>query len=319
MELVSILIPVYNVEKYLCKCLDSIVKQTYNNIQVIIIDDGSTDNSYEICQKYASEYSFIELYHQKNKGVATARNALLNKVKGDYVIFVDSDDWIEHSMINDLVHYIKAYNLDIIICGNTIERNNVSTPVNCKSQSPHIDTRTECIKKFLLHDEINGSLCNKLVKSSLLHDLTIDTTISYGEDALLMWQILQRVNLVGTIKTPYYHYRMNEASISHQKFDRKKISGHKVWEIICNDTHNLWPKYIDIAEATYAIMDMWLLYYAAMSNYRLDSNIRQYQRHIRRRMFNIIRAKHIKTNKKIFALGMAISYRLGGYLIRKHK
>ena len=319
MNSVSILIPVYNVAKYLHKCLDSIINQTYTNIQVVIVDDGSTDHSYEICKDYSSKYPFIELYHQPNTGVASARNLLLNKIKSEYVIFVDSDDWIEHTMIEDLMYYINMYDLDIITCGCIVERDKSSYPIECKIQIPEINTRHQIIKKFLLHNEINGSLCNKLVKTELLRNLNIDTTISYGEDALLMWQILQRVDRVGTIQTPYYHYRMNETSISHQKFGLKKISGHKVWERICLDTHRLWPQYIDIAETTYAIMDMWLLYYAAMSNYRFDSNIRQYQRHIRLRIFNIIRAQQIKANKKVFALGMALSYRLGGYLIRKHK
>ena len=101
--LISILIPIYNVESYLPQCLDSIVQQTYKNLQIVLIDDGSQDHSLTICHDYATKDNRIEVYSQKNQGVAATRNHLLEKVKGDYVLFVDSDDWIEADMIENLV------------------------------------------------------------------------------------------------------------------------------------------------------------------------------------------------------------------------
>ncbi len=311
---VDVLIPVYNAEPYLKQCLDSIVSQDYDNIRVILINDGSKDNSWNICQEYDSKYSFIEAYTQDNAGVAETRNRLLNRITGEYFLFVDADDWIEPNMVSYLVDTVNRNNIDIAVCTTYKDNNNSSQSLGLK-----IWYKWTTIEKFLYHIEINGSLWNKLIKSSLIEQTRFDPEISYGEDALFLWHILQRIEKIGITDAQLYHYRMNEASISHQKFGLKKISGHKVWEKICLDTHRLWPQYIDIAETTYAIMDMWLLYYAAMSNYRFDSNIRQYQRHIRLRIFNIIRAQQIKANKKVFALGMALSYRLGGYLIRKHK
>ena len=315
--MVSILVPVYNSEKYLRQCLDSIVNQTYKDLQVVIVDDGSKDNSLSICREYADKYEFIEVYHQGNAGVASARNALLDKAKGDYTIFIDSDDWIEPDMIEGLLHYIAEYDLDIVICGSVSEYNDSATAVDTSYCSPLIDNREEAVKKFILHKELNGSLWNKLVKTSLFHNLRFAKDIWYGEDALMMWQVLQRVNRIGSMPTPYYHYRMNDASISHQTFGPQKMSGHQVWATIYADTCRDWPEYKRVARAAFAISDMWLLFYAALDKYPFDKNISHFQRHVRENIIDILRAQHIKVNKKVFALGMALSYRLGCFLIRK--
>ena len=124
-SLVSILIPVYNASLYLKQCLDSILHQTYTNLQIVIIDDGSTDNSYAICHEYAGQDARIELYTQENKGVAVTRNNLIEKAKGDYILFVDSDDWIELNMVEFLIDQILATNADIVTCAmvtNTAEQ-----------------------------------------------------------------------------------------------------------------------------------------------------------------------------------------------------
>lgn len=283
----------------------------------MIVDDGSIDNSLSICREYADKYEFIEVYHQGNAGVASARNALLDKAKGDYTIFIDSDDWIEPDMIEGLLHYIAEYDLDIVICGSVSEYNDSATAVDTSYCSPLIDNREEAVKKFILHKELNGSLWNKLVKTSLFHNLRFAKDIWYGEDALMMWQVLQRVNRIGSMPTPYYHYRMNDASISHQTFGPQKMSGHQVWATIYADTCRDWPEYKRVARAAFAISDMWLLFYAALDKYPFDKNISHFQRHVRENIIDILRAQHIKVNKKVFALGMALSYRLGCFLIRK--
>ena len=110
--LVSVLIPVYNVAQYLPKCLDSIVNQTYQQLQVVVVDDGSSDKSLFIAKDYAAKYPFVEVYHQENAGVAAARNNLLSHVKGDYILFVDSDDWLELDMIEFLISKIEKYKVN---------------------------------------------------------------------------------------------------------------------------------------------------------------------------------------------------------------
>lgn len=112
---VSIIVPVYNVEKYIHKCIDSILAQTYRNLEIILVDDGSPDNCGKICDEYASNDNRIIVIHQKNGGLSAARNAGLNKSTGNFIVFVDSDDYLEISAIEDCIHYIKTNNYDILI------------------------------------------------------------------------------------------------------------------------------------------------------------------------------------------------------------
>ena len=117
---ISILIPAYNAAVFLPKCLDSVHNQTYRDLQVVIVDDGSKDNTLELCQSYAKNDNRIEVYHQENQGVASTRNHLLEKVKGDYVLFVDADDWIEPDMVNYMVDKLSSNNHDIVTCGSVV-------------------------------------------------------------------------------------------------------------------------------------------------------------------------------------------------------
>ena len=204
--LVSILIPVYNTEDYLPKCLDSIVNQTYSNLQVVIIDDGSKDASLCIAQKYVKQYPYIEVYHQENQGVASTRNNLLNKAKGDYVLFVDSDDWCELDMVDFLINKAIANNADIVTC--SMVKNDEPFVSNIFLEE--IWDQEKAVLEFLRHKIFNGSLCNKLIKTSLLHNLRFHCEIFYGEDALFIWNVLQKVNQVLITDRELYHYRVNE-------------------------------------------------------------------------------------------------------------
>lgn len=310
--LVSILSPCYNVEKYLPKCLDTIISQTYSNLQIVLIDDGSKDGTLDIMQKYAAKDSRIEIYHQENQGVAITRNNLLDKVKGDFILFVDSDDWIELTMVESLLAIHKQSDADIVVCDMV---KNDNTP-NLSDRSYTSYNQKQIVKAFLEHTWLNGSLCNKLVKTSLLHNERFRCGISYGEDALFCWHLLQHVTSVAVCKLQLYHYRMNEASLSHISYDERKMSGHKVWKYIADEAKKLWLDYAEIAEANFAISDMWQLYYARQSNYPLDDNILQFQTNVRTHLLMIYRSGLVNYKKMLFAIVAAFSYRLCKILIR---
>ena len=114
--IVTILIPAYNAAAFLPKCLETVLNQTYRDLQVVIVDDGSKDDTWAVCQRYASSDNRIEIYHQNNQGVATTRNHLLEKVKGNYVLFVDADDWIEMNMVEFLVYTAISNNVEMVTC-----------------------------------------------------------------------------------------------------------------------------------------------------------------------------------------------------------
>lgn len=301
--LVSILTPCYNVEKYLPQCLDSIIYQTYKNIQIVLIDDGSKDDTWNIMQEYAAGDSRIEIYHQENQGVAATRNNLIDKVKGEYVLFVDSDDWIEFDMIEFLVGKAICNNADIAMCKLVIN----DTKVN-QDYSEAVYDKDTTIRKFLLHKDLRGSLCIKLVKSVLLSGIQFNSNISYGEDALLCWHFFQNADIVVDSSKELYHYRMNAQSICHSIFNHKKLSGHYAWEQICNETKEWWPQYFNISQARHCVEDCLLLRDAAHSNYQNKDDIKLLQKTIRdlRHTLNDV---DITSNKmKMFAFLASHSY-----------
>ena len=242
LTMVSILVPVYNTAKYLQKCVDSLTGQTYSDLQIVLIDDGSTDDSWEIMKSLAKTDKRIEVYSQSNRGVAATRNQLLEKSRGDFVLFVDSDDWIDLNTIEILLKKQQEDDYDIVVFqmkGSFIHDEN------------HYN-QDQIIKLFLEHIVFTGSLCNKLVRGCLYDKIRIDENVSYGEDALLMWQVLLSVKNVATIDKQLYYYRINEQSISHQVFNGNKCTAYTTWDRICRDIDTLWPQYHDLAHARFA-------------------------------------------------------------------
>lgn len=302
--MVTILIPVYNTSKYLRQCLDSITAQTYQNLQVVLVDDGSTDDSLSICEEYAGKYSYIEVHHQVNAGVAAARNKLLSYIAGDYVLFVDSDDWIEPQTVEYLVAEARYSQVDIVTCSAIIN----DGPITVKEIQKEEWSQERTVLEFLRHVIFNGSLCNKLIKAERIKGIQFAKEISYGEDALFIWQVLQSVEKVLITNRQLYHYRMNDTSISHQTFGPKMMTGYIVWEHINQDTDLLWPQYHDIARARWGLESMLLLYLAIKSNYKYNKQIKAIQQNILKQLPYIRKSKLVGLKKLIFTEVIARNY-----------
>lgn len=309
--LVSILSPCYNVAAFLPQCIDSIISQTYSNLQIVLIDDGSKDNTWSIMQSYSAKDSRIEIYHQENQGVAATRNHLLKKVKGDWILFIDADDWIEPDMVEALLLLATDYKADIAECQNVIN------DVACKKEHSTITKwqREEAIRHFLRHTDFSGSLWIKLIKVNLLQNEKFHPNISYGEDALFCWHLLQKVSVVIRTSAQYHHHKITEGSLSHVSWTpEKKGSASITWDIITKETSVRWPQYYEIARTRYAIEDMWGLYYASLANYPYDEHIRKRQLNIRQNLRLIRKLGLVSINKVIAAYALAYCYPLGKLL-----
>lgn len=313
--LVSILVPVYNAQEYLTECIDSILSQSYENLQIVLIDDGSKDDSLKICSEYALKDPRIEVHHQENSGVASTRNHLLGTAKGEYVLFVDADDWVELDMVEYLVELAIEYSAGMVMCDRLI---NDAKPI-VSQPNINILSQNEAIKDFLYHDYFIGSLCNKLIKTSLMNDKTFKNEISYGEDALFVWNVLQDVDTVVVSTKQLYHYRMNEASLSHQSFGEKKLTGHFTWQLITDDVRQFWPQYLDIALGTYALQDMYLLRAASQSGYKKDKMIRQLQIVVLVHLSKILNRNNVSLKECIYAQIISLCYPFGRFYYFLHK
>ena len=201
--MVSIIIPIYNTEKYLEKCLESIRIQTYSDIEVIMIDDGSTDKSKNIANHYTKKDNRFKLYSQPNAGVSVARNVGLDKSRGEYILFVDADDWIESKTVEKLINNMLKYNTDVSCC--QYDHGQCFTEEVVK-----VWDRDEVLQNFLIHKQINGSLVNKLLKKQFIGKVRLDESIKYGEDALFLWKILLNVKNIVISPEVLYHVTLHE-------------------------------------------------------------------------------------------------------------
>lgn len=212
MDLISVIVPVYKAEKYLPLCLDSLLAQTYQNLQIILVDDGSPDECPLICDRYASKDGRIQVLHQSNRGISAARNAGLEVAKGSYIGFVDSDDWVEPDMFEALVALSRKYDAPIAMCGYEINEERSLDPIVHEGVYQTYDALEHIIKAGLF----NGYLWNKLFYASLFHNLRFDENILYCEDLLACVQCFMQVESISYSSRPYYHYRMSENSLTRR-------------------------------------------------------------------------------------------------------
>lgn len=226
-EKISIVIPIYNTEQYLDKCVDSVLNQTYKNLEVILVDDGSTDDSGKICDYYAAKDERVVIIHQRNQGNNVARKNGVKIANGDYVGFVDSDDWIEPDMYQCMVDNIKKNNADIVSVGFYLEYSNKTEIYNDEIDSNLYkigkDTN-KFIESVLLGNtksrlySIQWNLVTKLFKRNVISVSQEKVNgVFYGEDMAVTFESYYLAESISVINKPYYHYRQCNHSITHKK------------------------------------------------------------------------------------------------------
>lgn len=222
MELVSIIVPIYNIEKYLNKCVDSLLNQTYEKIEIILVDDGSTDNSGKMCNTYSSNDN-IKIVHKKNGGLSDARNYGLMYAKGNYVIFVDGDDFVDKNFVRRLYNNICQNNTDIACCNYYFYYSDDKKNVACKKVDKII-TSDEALKDFFLDTHLCEVMAwNKIYKRSLFFDNNIKYPKGkYHEDLLTTYKLFVNAKKISVLSEPLYFYRQRTGSIM-SSFNLKRL------------------------------------------------------------------------------------------------
>ncbi|MEY8255893.1 glycosyltransferase family 2 protein [Clostridium perfringens] len=208
-KLISVVIPVYKVEKYLKRCIDSVINQTYEKLEIILIDDGSPDNCGNICDYYSKIDDRIIVHHQKNSGVSGARNKGIELAQGDYIGFVDPDDYIEPKLFEELYYVIEKSSADISICGFKTFGDEKKNHELCNK----IWTKDEALENLLLNKIITSHLWNKLFKKELFNGIEFDLGKRY-EDVRIIHKLFSRAIKVVSIKDSLYNYYIRKDSIT---------------------------------------------------------------------------------------------------------
>lgn len=235
MAKISIIIPIYNSEKYLEECLDSIQAQTFQDIEIILVDDGSIDSSLALCQRYAGMDNRISVIHQENKGVVNARKVGLKAAKAEYISFVDSDDWIEPCFLETIYGLASQYQADMVISGCMIEQNQNSYLTINRFEEKFYDKKAlkDEIYPSMLYFEDNKTfafgirqyLWNKLYKKNIIEPCiqNLDERIYDGEDVACVFDACLRSSSIVIDNHPFYHYRIHADSICTSKRDERYL------------------------------------------------------------------------------------------------
>lgn len=210
-DLVSVCIPVYNVEDYLCTCLDSVLAQSYKNLDIVLVDDGSTDRTGTICDDYASRDNRINVIHKTNGGIFSSRNECLKNVSGEYICWIDGDDTMEPSMIESMLSALKAEDADMCVCRYALVYDDYSERGD--TGTVYVYDGMELMEEFLLEERripIQNAVWNKLYKKSLAEGITFPAL--WYEDMVYTLQLIGRSARSVYLDTSYYNYKCDRAA-----------------------------------------------------------------------------------------------------------
>ncbi len=254
MNKISIIVPVYNVEKYLDRCVESIVSQTYENLEIILVDDGSPDNCPQMCDDWAKKDERIRVVHKTNGGLSSARNTGLEIATGSLIAFVDSDDWLEPDMYRKLCTAILQYDADIAMCatdsvdmeGNNIATGTTPTLKNSKEKIIIYSNNSEIMEAHISPSEIagwiNSGVWNKLYRAHIVNGVLFPKGRLY-EDVFTMYKYLHKASKMAYIPWHGYNYFQREGSICNKKFDGRNMdlldANVERYEFICENYKHL--------------------------------------------------------------------------------
>ncbi|WP_164470902.1 glycosyltransferase family 2 protein [Vaginisenegalia massiliensis] len=255
---ISVVIPIYNVEKYLPRCLDSVVNQSYRDLQIILVNDGSSDQSLAIAQAYADKDERIELISQENQGLSAARNTGMRLVKGDYLAFVDSDDWLELDAFSYLLDAMDRYQVDMVVAGLQRKSSTSQATEQAPIQEQVFNQEDYMRRYFKIGSQTTEYYAwNKLYKTDLVKDITYPVGLT-SEDVLATFEMVLKAQNILVSNKVIYNYFRNDAGITGA-FSAKDF-----------DLLTIWDRVVELAQAK---GNSDYVAYAKLNRYRIDMTL----------------------------------------------
>lgn len=299
-DLVSVVIPIFNVEKYLEKCVNSLVNQIYKNLEIILVDDGSTDNSGNIANELSKSDNRIKVYHKKNGGLSDARNFGIKQAKGKYIGFIDSDDYIENEMYEFLYNNLIENKADISICGRFVNYDDGRELTQYKTGIKKVMDNVDGLITLNSFKYFDMSACDKLYEKSLFNDIEFP----YGlkcEDYYTMYKLFDKSRIIVYESKPMYHYYQREGSISRNKImDTAFIDASKSQVEYFNEYH---PELMYVAYTSYVFAN--ITHFNRFLKYNIECNEEiklELKREVKKYLKYVLKNPNISRFKKVQAL-----------------
>ena len=317
-KIISVIVPIYNVEKYLNKCVSSIINQTYKNLEIILVDDGSPDNCPKMCDEYASKDSRIKVIHKLNGGLSDARNAGLDIAKGEYIVFVDSDDYIHSEMISILYDVIVKTEANIVQCNFRKVKDNEYVEANTNSYEIFTFNTEQALESLIKENPLKQVVWNKLYKKEIFNELRFEVG-KVNEDDFFTYQAFAISNKVSYINKELYYYLVRDTSIMGQKFSIKRLDG---LEARFRRYEFIKEKYPKLSGLDKKVLWFYIIYITQLI--LLSKNNKKEMLLIVKSYFNMIKNDNVKFDKltikeKIWVYGSSISLNLIADLRNKLK
>jgi len=305
--LISVIVPVYNVEKYLDKCVQSIVEQTYKNLEIILVDDGSPDNCPKMCDDWAKKDKRIKVIHKKNGGLSDARNKGIDKSCGKYITFIDSDDYVEPNYVEFLYKNLKTSNADISM-GKQYVRYTKKT-INTGTNNKYIVNAHECFDKLLYGEDFDVSAWAKLYSIKLFDGIRFPTGRVF-EDSATTFKLIDKSHSIVLESKPIYNYIIRKNSISNDNFSPQKMDLITSTKEMCD---HILKKYPDLQKGCdrrmmYAYLST-LTQIAKCKNSKIYKNYKsQIMNYISNNKKRILKDKRVPKRDKISLLASALGF-----------
>ncbi|WP_314354940.1 glycosyltransferase family 2 protein [uncultured Granulicatella sp.] len=309
-ELISVIVPVYNVEKYLRKAVQSIQNQSYKNLEIMLINDGSTDSSGDICDELAASDSRIVVIHKKNGGVSTARNEAQKLAKGNYVIYVDSDDYIHEEMIQSLYEQLIAENADVSSCSVMNVYQNSQTP-QCSDENLYfVYNQEEFLREYLIGQRVQGTLGNKLIRKEITDQLEFPVGKIY-EDAYYHLQLVQVAKKYVVHTKPYYYYYHRNQSLTTNPYHERDLVYLDVYQKFYDLVQQQYPRIINeaffrLSYAYFYIFDKMIL----ESDFEKINQFKLVRDYLKKNAIQIAKNTIFQKGRRIAALALKINVHL---------
>ena len=316
--LISVIVPVYNVAQYLEKSIASIQQQTYKNLEIILVDDGATDESGRLCEQIAEQDERVLVYHKENEGLSQARNDGLKQARGDYVIFIDSDDYIHPEMIASLYQQLVKEGADVSSCGVMNVYANSESPQS-ENQDDYFVCDTETfLREYLIGEKIPGTICNKLIKKEIAEQLTFPKGLIY-EDAYYHFDLIKVAKKYVVNTKPYYYYFHRGDSITTKPYAGKDLAYIDIYQKFYDEVVKKYPNLKEVAFFRLAYAHFFIL-----DKMLLDDNFKEFKdypriyRYLKKHAFAIFKNTIFRKGRRISALALFVNVRLYRILLFKN-